>query len=39
MSNKATAIRHKLYDYIRIADDKKLNTIYNLLEDEIDQTN
>ncbi len=39
MSNRATAIRHKLYDYIRIADDKKLNAIYNLLEDEIDQTN
>lgn len=32
------AIRHKLYDYIRVADDKKLNAIYNLLEEEIEQT-
>ncbi len=37
MSN--TAIRNKLYDYIRVADDKKLNAIYNLLENEIEQTN
>lgn len=37
MSN--AAIRNKLYDYIRIADDKKLNAIYNLLENEIEQTN
>ncbi len=37
MSN--TAIRHKLYDYIRVADEKKLNAIYNLLENEIEQTN
>ena len=36
MSN--TAIRNKLYDYIRIADDKKLNAIYNLLENDIEQT-
>ena len=34
-----TAIRHKLYDYIRVADEKKLNAIYNLLENEIEQTN
>ena len=33
-----TAIRNKLYDYIRIADDKKLNAIYNLLENDIEQT-
>ncbi len=40
MTNKSTsAIRHKLYDYIRVADEKKLNAIYNLLEDEIEQTN
>ena len=38
MSNTALNIRHKLFDYIRVADDKKLNAIYNLLEDEIDQT-
>ncbi len=37
MSN--STIRHKLYDYIRVADDKKLNAIYNLLENEIEQTN
>ena len=28
-------IREKLSDYIRIADDKKINAIYTLLEDEI----
>jgi hypothetical protein len=32
------AIRNKLYDYIRVADDKKLHAIYNLLENEIAQT-
>ena len=37
MSN--TAIRNKLYEYIRVADDKKLHTMYNLLENEIEQTN
>ncbi|MDQ6756106.1 MAG: addiction module protein [Bacteroidota bacterium] len=37
MSN--TAIRNKLYDYIRVADDKKLKAIYNLLENDIEQTN
>ena len=37
MSN--AAIRHKLYDYIRVADEKKLNAIYNLPENEIEQTN
>ena len=31
--------KNKLYDYIRVADDKKLNAIYNLLENEIEQTN
>lgn len=34
-----TAIRNKLYDYIRNADDKKLHAIYNLLENEIDRVN
>jgi hypothetical protein len=38
MNNTNLAIRHKLYDYIRVADDKKLNAIYNLLENEIEQT-
>ena len=32
-----TAIRNKLYGYIRVADDKKLHSIYNLLENEIEQ--
>jgi hypothetical protein len=32
-----TAIRVKLYDYIRIADTKKLHAIYNLLENEIEE--
>lgn len=31
------AIRSKLYDYIRVADDKKLHAIYNLLEGEIEK--
>jgi len=34
----SAAKRNKLYDYIRVADDKKLNAIYNLLENEIEQT-
>lgn len=38
-ADKSAAIRHKLYDYIRLADDKKLNAIYNLLEGEIEGTN
>ncbi len=28
-------IREKLYDYIRVADDKKVKAIYMMLEDEI----
>lgn len=35
----STAIRQKLYDYIRLASDKKLNAIYDLLEDEIVEIN
>ena len=38
-TNDSAAIRHKLYDYIRVADDKKLNAIYNLLENEIEDNN
>jgi hypothetical protein len=38
-SNNSSAIRNKLYDYIRVADDKKLFAIYNLLENEIEETN
>ena len=29
------AVREKLYDYIRVADDKKVKAIYMMLEDEI----
>jgi hypothetical protein len=32
---KASAIRNRLYDYIRVADDKKLKAIYTMLEGEI----
>ena len=39
MNISSTAIRNKLYDYIRVADDKKLFAIYNLLENEIEQNN
>lgn len=38
MNNSSLTIRHKLYDFIRVADDKKLSAIYHLLEDEIEQT-
>lgn len=30
-----TAIREKLYDYIRVADDKEVKAIYALLEDQM----
>jgi len=33
------SIREKLYDFIRIADDKKVKAIYKLLEEDIVQTN
>ena len=32
------AIRERLYDYIRVADDKKIKAIYTLLEDQIAPT-
>lgn len=31
--------REKLYDFIRVADDKKIKAIYSLLENEIAETN
>ncbi len=31
-----TAIRDRLYDYIRVADDKKIKAIYTMLESEIE---
>lgn len=37
-ANTSASIRHKLYDYIRLADDKKLSAIYSLLEGEIEET-
>jgi len=33
--NSAVSLRDRLYDYIRVADEKKLHAIFNLLEDEI----
>lgn len=33
----ATAIRTKLYDYIKSADDKKVKAIYTILENEIEE--
>ncbi|MDB5210753.1 MAG: hypothetical protein JWQ30_1580 [Sediminibacterium sp.] len=38
MQNTGLAIRHKLYDFIRLADDKKLAALYHLLEDDIRET-
>jgi hypothetical protein len=32
---KAGAIRDRLYDYIRVADDKKIKAIYMMWEDDI----
>lgn len=31
------AIRHKLYDYIRAAEDRKVKAIYTMLEEEIEE--
>jgi hypothetical protein len=31
----SAAIRDRLYDYIRVADDKKIRAIYMMLEDDI----
>lgn len=39
MKTSEADIRSKLYDYIRVADEKKLLAIYNLLENEITATN
>jgi len=35
----ATIIRQKLYDYIRIAEDKKVKAIYTMLENDIEEGN
>jgi hypothetical protein len=34
----ASSIRQKLYDYIRVAEDKKVKAIYTMLEGEIEGT-
>lgn len=31
------ALRDRLYDYIRVADDKKIKAIYMMLEDDISE--
>ncbi len=31
-------IRQRLHDYLEVADDKKINAIYIMVEDEIEQT-
>jgi hypothetical protein len=33
----AITIRQKLYDYIRVAEDRKVKAIYTMLEDEIEE--
>ena len=33
-----SAIRERLYDFIRVADEKKVKAIYMMLEDEIIET-
>lgn len=38
MSNSEASIRAKLYDFIRFADNKKVNALYHLLEDDIEDT-
>ena len=32
------AIRQKLYDYIRVAEDKKVKAIYTMLKSQIEET-
>ena len=32
-----SSIREKLYDFIKVADDKKVKAIYMILEDEINE--
>ena len=38
MGNTSMVRRNKLYSYLRVADEKKINAIYDLLENEIEQT-
>lgn len=37
VSMTTTAIRQKLYDYIRGAEDRKIKAIYTMLEEEIEE--
>ena len=32
-----TAIRQKLYEYIRVADDKKVKAIYTIIENDVNE--
>jgi hypothetical protein len=32
-----SAIRQKLYEYIRVADDKKVKAIFTMVEDEVNE--
>ena len=34
---KASVLRDKIFDYIRIADDRKIKAIYVMLENEIEE--
>ena len=34
----AISIRQKLYDYIRVAEDRKVKAIYTILEEEINES-
>jgi hypothetical protein len=34
---RTTEIRQKLFDYIRVADDKKVKAIYTIVENEIQE--
>jgi len=34
----ATSIRQKLFDYLQVADDKKVAAIYSILEEEIEDS-
>ncbi len=33
-----TSIRQKLFDYLQVADDKKVAAIYSILEEEIEES-
>ncbi|OLY91959.1 putative addiction module component, TIGR02574 family [Cnuella takakiae] len=35
--NKTTALRQKLHNYLEVADDKKIEAIYAIMENDIEQ--